>query len=85
MKRLIDQPVLTKGEKLIRKLVKRYGEQCFYCGRVSKLTVDHFVPRSKGGSDRMENLRPACVSCNQRKADLMPEEFMKNDTRSVEV
>lgn len=36
------------------------------------MTVDHFVPRSKGGADSIENLRPMCFPCNQRKADALP-------------
>lgn len=37
------------------------------------LTVDHIVPKSKGGSNDMSNLRPLCCSCNHKKADKMEE------------
>jgi 5-methylcytosine-specific restriction endonuclease McrA len=36
------------------------------------MTVDHFVPRSKGGPDSIENLRPMCFPCNQLKGDELP-------------
>lgn len=48
------------------------GSHCFYCGRhmkLSTLTIDHVRPRSKGGTDALENLRLACEPCNQAKAD----------------
>lgn len=38
------------------------------------LTIDHVVPRAKGGIDSWENLICACVSCNNRKGDKLPEE-----------
>lgn len=50
--------------------------RCRYCGEKLKskaqATVDHVIPRSKGGSNRMANLVTACVPCNQAKADKMP-------------
>jgi 5-methylcytosine-specific restriction endonuclease McrA len=44
--------------------------------RTSKmgLTVDHWIPLSKGGSDDMSNLRPAHWICNRRKSNSLPKE-----------
>lgn len=45
--------------------------RCHYCQRPAKpkdRTVDHVVPVSRGGKHRPDNLRPACRSCNSRKA-----------------
>jgi hypothetical protein len=39
------------------------------------LELDHIVPRSRGGSDRVSNLAPACRPCNQTKNDRTAEEF----------
>jgi 5-methylcytosine-specific restriction endonuclease McrA len=38
-------------------------------GKPVMMTKDHIVPKSKGGSDRLENLQPMCVDCNSKKAD----------------
>lgn len=53
-------------------LVKLYGRVCWICGsRIAKgkLTRDHVIPRSKGGSDHSDNLRPAHKSCNQERGN----------------
>jgi 5-methylcytosine-specific restriction endonuclease McrA len=45
---------------------------CQYCGARSNLTVDHVVPRSKGGGSSWENIVASCAPCNKRKADRLP-------------
>ena len=55
----------------------RDGYTCQYCGEkfsAVNLTLDHVVPKSKGGLSRWENLVAACQSCNHRKGDRTPEE-----------
>ena len=57
---------------------------CFYCGvRFSGAgagpdhrTVDHRVPRSRGGTSRLGNLVFACYACNQRKRDRAEDDFL---------
>jgi 5-methylcytosine-specific restriction endonuclease McrA len=47
--------------------------RCQYCGADKRLTVDHVVPRSKGGGDGWDNVVTSCSACNLRKADrLLP-------------
>ena len=49
------------------KLVE-YDYHCAYCGKVSdKLQKDHVFPVSKGGIDKIDNIVPACIQCNQSK------------------
>lgn len=38
-------------------------------GKPVMMTKDHIVPKSKGGSDKLENLQPMCIECNGKKAD----------------
>jgi 5-methylcytosine-specific restriction endonuclease McrA len=40
---------------------------CQYCGARSNLTVDHVVPRSKGGASSWDNIVASCAPCNRRK------------------
>jgi 5-methylcytosine-specific restriction endonuclease McrA len=47
----------------------RDGHKCQYCGATRKLTIDHVIPKSKGGSDDWDNLVVACSSCNTKKGD----------------
>jgi len=60
-----------------RNLFKRDHWACQYCGvqpSGDELTIDHVVPRSRGGTSTWENCVLACVECNKRKADRSPRE-----------
>lgn len=59
-------------------LAKRalFGECCFYCGFERKLERDHIVPLSRGGSNDIKNIIPACRSCNARKHAKTAHEFI---------
>ncbi len=62
--------------KLTRKeLFMRDNYTCQYCGKQSRdLTIDHVIPRHRGGPHRWENLVSACKSCNHRKGGRSPHE-----------
>ena len=47
---------------------------CCYCQKAKSVTVDHVIPRSKGGSNDLSNLVGCCYPCNQKKADMPPQE-----------
>lgn len=54
--------------------------RCYYCQTpllFGTSTIDHLIPRSKGGGERRENMVLSCMECNRDKADLMPDEFAK--------
>ena len=58
-----------------RALFARDGFRCVYCGDSShRLTLDHVVPRSRGGDSVWENVVTACGPCNLRKGDRLLEE-----------
>lgn len=60
-----------------RNLFKRDRLTCQYCGvqpGAEALTIDHLIPRSRGGTSTWENCVLACIDCNKRKADRSPEQ-----------
>lgn len=76
---------LTRYDRLPRQIVtfnrrnlfKRDAYACQYCGtrpRRDELTIDHVMPKARGGVSSWENCVLACVECNNRKADRLPDE-----------
>jgi 5-methylcytosine-specific restriction endonuclease McrA len=58
-----------------RVLFARDGWRCVYCGSGgNRLTLDHVVPRSRGGMSVWENVVTSCAPCNLRKGDRLPHE-----------
>jgi len=78
LSRFINLPY--KKVVLTRKnVLRRDAYKCAYCGRSDlPLTIDHIVPKARGGGDSWENLVCACTSCNNRKGDRTPEEANLN-------
>lgn len=56
-----------------RNILERDGHTCQYCGAHGD-TIDHIMPRSRGGEDSWVNCVCACASCNRQKKDLTPQE-----------
>lgn len=56
-----------------QRIYERDGHRCVECGTSERLTLDHIIPRSKGGTDSDDNLQTMCEPCNWAKADRMPE------------
>jgi 5-methylcytosine-specific restriction endonuclease McrA len=58
-----------------RNILNRDNHSCQYCGYTgSDLTLDHVIPRSRGGVDSWENLTTACMRCNVKKGSRSPKE-----------
>lgn len=60
-----------------RNIIIRDEYSCQYCLKKfapSSLTLDHIIPKSKGGTSKWENLVAACKKCNTKKADRTPQE-----------
>lgn len=82
----LPQPSIIKLSKYIRipfnniepsrrNVLRRDEHRCQYCGKKSlEMTIDHILPRSRGGTDSWENLTTACIRCNNRKGNRTPEE-----------
>jgi 5-methylcytosine-specific restriction endonuclease McrA len=62
----------THRRKITRRAVfARDDWTCQYCGSRSNLTVDHVVPRSKGGPSSWDNIVASCAPCNRRKGNAL--------------
>lgn len=59
----------SEAKKLWRRKIKeRWDYECAYCGSNKDLTIDHIIPRSKGGTDFTKNVVCCCHDCNQSKS-----------------
>jgi len=74
--RYVRIPRDVHRRKITRKAVlARDAYTCQYCGReAAGLTVDHVIPRSRGGQSAWENIVAACAPCNRKKGDRLPRE-----------
>ncbi len=91
-------PAVLKLIKLIRTLYRsrvtfskrnvlvRDRFRCAYCGKKSaRLTIDHIIPRSRGGRTNFENCVACCRACNIRKGSRTPREaFMFPKTKAYQ-
>lgn len=77
--RLIDYVKIPLNRIMIQKptrtlIYQRDDHTCQYCGSQKRLTVDHVIPRSRGGQDTWENMVVACSPCNVKKGNTLLEE-----------
>ena len=75
--RYVRVPRDVHRRKITRKAVlARDSYTCQYCGRESPagLTVDHVIPRSRGGQSEWENIVASCAPCNRKKGSRLPRE-----------
>jgi hypothetical protein len=64
------------GYEVREYLLEKWGRQCAYCGTAgTQLEIEHLIPRSRGGSNRVSNLTLACHACNQRKGNQTAAEY----------
>jgi 5-methylcytosine-specific restriction endonuclease McrA len=65
-----------QGYEIREYLLEKFGRKCCYCGKENTpLEVEHIIPKSRGGTDRIDNLCLACRECNQKKDNMTAEEF----------
>ena len=54
-----------------------YDNRCIYCNAETQLVADHATPLSRGGSDAIDNIVPACSACNNKKHIMTYDEFVE--------
>ena len=66
----------VQGYNVRNYLLQKFDHKCIYCGATDvPLEVEHIVPKSRGGSDRVSNLTISCHKCNQEKDNQTAKEF----------
>ncbi len=66
------------GYEVREYLLEKYNRTCQYCQAMdTPLEIEHIIPKSKGGSDRVSNLTLACRPCNEKKGNRSIEDFLK--------
>lgn len=64
------------GYEVREYLLEKWGRKCAYCGAENlPLEVEHIIPKSRGGSNRVSNLTISCTRCNQKKCNQTAAEF----------
>jgi hypothetical protein len=67
------------GYEVRQYLLEKWGRRCAYCDKENvPLEVEHIVPKSRGGTDRVSNLTLSCRSCNLEKGNRSIEEFLSH-------
>lgn len=65
-------------DQQLKERYEQFSNCCSYCLKETKLFRDHFIPVSKGGSDCLGNIVPACLTCNSSKHDSDPMTWYKS-------
>ena len=73
--------MFEKPKRILREYVRKNNIKCCYCGRKytykNKMSIDHLLPKIKGGTYDTNNIVVACVNCNsQKKQNMTIEEFL---------
>lgn len=75
-KRPPSKPQWTISQEKREEIYERDSRKCVYCSSKDSLTIDHMTPRSRGGSDDLDNLVTCCKSCNSRKGTKTYAEYL---------
>jgi 5-methylcytosine-specific restriction endonuclease McrA len=73
---MTNTPNYKKNYRMI--IWKKCSKKCFYCSKklnFGEMTIDHILPKSRGGSNHKRNKVAACAECNSRKGNLLLDEF----------
>lgn len=81
--------ILTKRNRpaILQQLIERDGSSCRYCGihceSEDNLTIEHLIPKSRGGSNHLKNLAITCKACNNHKGSLDDDEYRQFRTGNL--
>ena len=65
-----------QGYEIREYLLEKWNRKCAYCSKRNvPLEIEHIIPKSRGGTDRISNLTLSCRECNQKKGNMTAEEF----------
>lgn len=74
------------GYEVREYLLEKWSRCCAYCDKKGiPLEIDHIVPKSKGGSDRVSNLTLSCRKCNEKKGSQPLANFLKDSKRRTKI
>jgi hypothetical protein len=74
-----------QGYEVREYLLQKWGRKCVYCSRENiPLEIEHIIPRSHGGSNRVSNLTLACRQCNQAKGNQELKDFLSEKSSLLE-
>lgn len=65
----------TIGKNMRRRVYHRDGHRCTECGSKEEISLDHWMPWSRGGATTDANLKTMCRTCNSEKGDMTPAEW----------
>jgi predicted restriction endonuclease len=75
----LEATTSSEARKKWRQSIKeQWNYQCAYCGSDENLTLDHIIPKSKGGPDKVTNIVCACKECNECKGQQFWSEWYLN-------
>ncbi|MGB3514274.1 MAG: RNA-guided endonuclease IscB, partial [Microcoleaceae cyanobacterium] len=70
------------GYEVREYLLEKFNRTCIYCNdKEGPFNLDHFHPKSRGGSDRVSNLVLSCIKCNQAKDNQLPADFLSDQPK----
>ena len=74
------------GYEVREYLLEKWHRSCSYCSKKDvPLEIDHIVPKSKEGSDRVSNLTLSCHRCNQKKGNKSLVDFLKSEKKTAKI
>lgn len=68
---------------VVAEVYERDGNRCVYCGATENLSLDHVLPRTRGGKHKPDNLVTACCPCNSSKGERTPDEWVNRPPRCI--